>query len=150
MSTTGDLYMCVGVIKGNSKNFSALMKCARSWTMEDILNKVVIENNLVMQDVLENYPEVFIGCKKDSSNFNICNMTKIQLSSVLGEILEFNPAFGYIAYKYECKRTMFSDLNPNSQKKGRKINAFARMMVATNDRVHLPLKKKIAGLERIN
>ena len=64
MTTTGELYMCVGVIKGNSKNFSALMKCARIWTMEEILNKLVIENNLVMQDVLENYPEVFIGCEK--------------------------------------------------------------------------------------
>ena len=55
--------MCVGVIKGNSKNFSVLMKCARIWTMEEILNKLVIENNLVMQDFLENYLEVFIGCK---------------------------------------------------------------------------------------
>ena len=86
-TSTGQVYMCIAIIKGNSKTFSCLLKCDRTWKMEEILNNLVIENGVVMCDVLEDYPEVFIGCKTDSSTFNICNMSKIKLQAVLDETL---------------------------------------------------------------
>ena len=139
MTSTGQVYMCIAIIKGNSKTFSCLLKCDRTWKMEEILNNLVIENSVVMCDVLEDYPEVFIGCKTDSSTFNICNMRKIKLQTVLDETLEFDPNFKYIAFKYDYKRKMTTGLIESGDgSKKTKINAFAFMMIKTNDRVHLP------------
>ena len=139
MSTEDNVMLSLAIFSGTRIYDRGFMLANKNWTLRTLCKKFQDSGKEGLDyDKYDEDPTVFVGTDENWNYFNLSKMSDYPIDCTINSLLNFNAGHKYIAFKFNAKRAIVSDIQGGAKR--RKSNVFEMMMIKASQQNLLPEK----------